>query len=71
MKDIIVRIKNNTANDFDIQELVRSFAENAETVTLGEEIMFKEYIRKGANQLGIDLKDIQDVYNSYRKKLDS
>ena len=65
MKKIINKIKNNKANGFDLQELIRFFAQN--TLTLGEEVMIKEYIRKGAKQLNIDARDLQGVYNSYKR----
>lgn len=64
---IITKILAKTANDFDLQELVKIFAENKTKVTLGEEVMFKEYIRRGAKQLNIDMRDVQAVYNSYSK----
>ena len=68
MKKIIKKIKENTATQFDLQELVKHFATKKESLTLGEEVMFKEYIRKGAKQLSIEVEDLQAVYNSYRKE---
>jgi hypothetical protein len=67
MKNIINKIKKNKATQFDIQDLVEFFAKNLESLNVGEELMAKEYIRKGAEQTGIDPKDIQDVFNSFRK----
>lgn len=67
MNEIIKKIKSKTATEFDLQELVKFFAENLESLTLGEEVMCKEYIRKGADNLKIHPKDIQDVFNSYRR----
>lgn len=67
---IIKKILDKKANEFDVEELVKIFAENKMRVTLGEEVMFKEYIRRGAEQLGIDLRDIQAVYNSYSRQGD-
>lgn len=66
MKEIIERIKNKEASEFDLQELVKFLAENLEKITLGEEMIAKEYIRKGALQLKVDMKDIQDAYQSFR-----
>jgi len=64
MKAIIKKIKNGKASEFDLQNLVKFFAQNE--LTLGEEVMIKEYIRKAATQLNIDMRDVQAVYNSYR-----
>ena len=67
MKKIISKIKNNTATEFDLQELVKFFAENAGKLSLGEEVICKSYIKKCAHNLNVSGKDLADVYNSYRK----
>jgi len=69
MKLIIQKIKNKTASEFDVQDLIKFFAENIESMNVADELVCKEYIRKGANQLGIHPKDVQDVFNSFRKKV--
>lgn len=67
MKNIIAKIKAKKATEFDLQDLIKFFAENIESMTVADELICKEYIRKGASQLGLHPKDVQDVYNSYRK----
>ena len=70
IKEQVSKLRNNKTkfNDFDLQDIVKFYAENAEILTLGEEVMVKGYIREGAKLLNIDMKDIQQVYNSYRRK---
>lgn len=69
VKALREEIQTNRLNDFRLQQYVKFFALNIETMPLGAEIAFKEYIRKGAEKLGIDIEDLQAVYNSYRKEL--
>jgi len=68
MKSIIAKIKKEKVSQFDIQELIKFFAENLENLTLSEEIMFKDYIRRGCELTDIHPKDAQDVFNSFRNK---
>lgn len=67
VKNLRESIKNNTLTDFILQGYVKFFALNIDTMPLGAEVAFKEYIRKGATHLNIELEDLQAVYNSYRK----
>jgi hypothetical protein len=68
LSKLIRKVKNEKATHFDLQELVKFYAENKLTITIGEVIMLKEYIRKGAANLGVSMKDVQDVYNSFSKE---
>ena len=69
VKDLRNHVNNNTLTDFILQDYVKYFAENIESMGLGAEMAFKEYIRKGAEQQGININDLQAVYNSYRNKI--
>lgn len=67
VKELRESIENKTIDCFKLQDALQFLAENIEDMPLGAEIAFKEYIRKGATYLNIDIKDLQGVYNSYRK----
>lgn len=69
VKNLRESIKNNSLDQFKLQEYVKFFAHNIEKMTLAEELGFKEYLRKGAQHTGVDMQDLQAVYNSYRKDL--
>jgi hypothetical protein len=68
MKHIITKIKKQKVSQFDVQELIKFFAENFESLTLSEEIMLKDYIRRGCELADIHPRDAQDVFNFFRKK---
>jgi hypothetical protein len=67
IKELREKIESKTLTAFELQEAVKFFAENIDTMTLGAEVAFKEYIRKGAYLLDIHIEDLQAVYNSFRK----
>ena len=67
VKELREAIKNKTLTEFQLQDAVKYFAENIEKMPLGAEMGFKEYLRRGADLLSISTRDLQDVYNSFRK----
>jgi hypothetical protein len=69
IKDLREKINNGSLTEFDLQGYVEFFAYNIDNMPLGSEVAFKEYIRKGANHLKIDLEDLQAVYNSFRNAM--
>ncbi len=60
-------INAKRVDQFKLQNAVKFLAENIETMPIGAEQAFKDLLRKGAKNAGIELQDLQDVYNSYRK----
>ena len=54
-------------DQFKLQSAVKFLAENIEMMPMGAVQAFKDLLRKGAINAGIELQDLQDVYNSYRK----
>ena len=71
IKTLRYLIESKRLTDFDLQDYVKYFAENIESIPLGAEVAYKQYIRKGAQLLKIDIKDLQAVYNSYRPTKDT
>lgn len=68
VKKLRESIENKTLDQFKLQEYVKFFAENKEKMGLGAETAFKQYIRKGAEFTGVDIEDLQAVYNSFRSR---
>jgi hypothetical protein len=67
VKQIREAIENKTLDDSQLRETIKFFAENIEKMTLGEEVAFKDYIKKGSEYLKIDISDIQNIYDSFKK----
>lgn len=67
IQKLITKIKNKKCNEFDIQELIRFYVQfEFDGLTLSEEVMIKDYIRRGASILNIPDSDLNAVYRSFR-----
>jgi hypothetical protein len=63
--EIRKKIELETLTDFDFQEVLKFYAEHIELLTVGEEMMIKECIRKCYTFLDISPRDVNDVFKSY------
>jgi hypothetical protein len=68
IKQLRESIQDNTLDVWGFQIFIRHFAENYKHLTVCEEMAFKEWARKGAEHLKIDLRDVQSVFKSNLNK---